>query len=171
MGTVGREKAKFVEVRRIYVNKYYELLRKEERGEEVYMICQDTGLDSVEYLELKKELKEKGGSLFKFMNQHSSFANLWELFGGGTFCIEWGGLEEFEKKKDFLEKRGCIVLCVLNGNKFHYSSDLVGLNEKVLDRSKRLVLTLKKEVKRLYKIKWRIYANLSSIKKASAKKD
>lgn len=170
MGTVGREKAKFVEVRRIYVNKYYELLRKKEKREEVYMICQDTGLDSAEYLDLKKELKEKGGHLFKFMNQHSSFANLWELFGGGTFCIEWGGLEEFGKKKDFLEKRGCIVLCVLNGNRFHYSSDLVELNEKVLDKSKKLVVKLKKEVRKLYQIKWRLYANLSSIKEASAKK-
>lgn len=164
-----RRRAKFVEVRRIYVNKYYELLWKEESKEEVYLVCQDTGLDNQEYLELKMDLKEKGGSLFKFMNQHSDFANLSDIFGGGTFCVEWGGLEKFEEKQNYLGEKGCIVLCVLNGNKIHYNSEVIDLNKRVYEKKRRVIKELRKKMRELYQIKWKWNANLSSIKKVSAK--
>jgi hypothetical protein len=166
-----KRKANFGKLRRIYVNKHYELLKEKEAKNQLYLICQDTGLDGGEYLELKRKLEEKGGSLIKFMNKHSYFSNLSKLFGGGTLVVEWDVGKNFVEKKEFLEKNGCVVLCVLNENKFHYSSELIKLKEEVEKKKDKLIRCLKSRFNRIYKIKAKWYANLSSIKEKSKEKN
>jgi hypothetical protein len=165
-----KKKAKFAVVRRIYVNQHYQLLKKKELENELYIICQDPGLDDLEYLKLKEGVKERGGRLFKFMNKHGSFSNISKLFGGGTYCVEWSG-ERFEEKKDYLEKEGCIVLCVLHGNKFHYSSEIIELEKGLVKKKKRIVKSLRMKILRIYSLKWKRDAYITSIKKISEKTD
>jgi hypothetical protein len=161
-----KKKAKFSVVRRIYVNKHYQLLKKKECENELYIICQDPGLDDLEYLKLKEGVKKKGGKLFKFMNKHGSFSNISKLFGGGTYCVEWSR-ERFEEKKNYLEKEGCIVLCVLHGNKFHYSSEIIELERDLEKKKKRILKSLKTKMLKMYKLKWKRDANITSINKIS----
>lgn len=163
-------------VRRKYVNRNYELLFAKEQNDDLLMVCQDPGLDSEDYLNLKEKTRELDGEVFKLNNKVGTFSNLFSIFGGGSLCVEWGkfkGIRNYKKKADFLDEQGCKILAVLHQNRFHYNSQIItqwttNLKKKVnlvrgLNKKLKLFLLLKK------KLRLKIYAYISSIKKKSEK--